>query len=534
MAGTLHPRERPRPTRSHAEVAVWQAMKAGLPDGWRAWHSLRLRAGAKWEGEGDFVVAVPGRGLIVLEVKGGQLTLEDGLWKQNGQRLDPPPRDQAQGFVRRLVRECKRRGTRVPAFGVACFFPDCEFSEGPQTGELAGIVLGRRDLSWLSLSLPPLVGQLLRAPDEPCDDAWIDTLHALWGETWVPHVRLRDRVEDATERLVELNEQQLQLLDFAGDNPSALVEGAAGTGKTILARELCLRRAAAGQSVLYVCFTDALANAVQASFAASGMANVRAASLRRYALGLTPHAAPSDAASWRALLLDAAAVARSSPHPDLLVVDEAQDFEAADWELLGAIEDGGRTWVFRDPAQRFWPDRNLLPPALARAPRLALLRQERNPPDVARWAASYLAADPLPLEASETARVVLSPPEGLWDAVDAEVARLLSTGARPSEIAVVSLAGQSRTELFARPSLAGAPASRADGAAAGASVVADTFLRLKGLERPFVVLCEIERGLDDRYATRMHIAVTRATAACVAVVTEAALIADPRLAALAR
>ena len=35
-----------------------------------------------------------------------------------------------------------------------------------------------------------------------------------------------------------LNEAQLAILDIAGDTPRAIVDGSAGTGKTILAREL--------------------------------------------------------------------------------------------------------------------------------------------------------------------------------------------------------------------------------------------------------------------------------------------------------
>lgn len=102
----LHPREEPRPTASHAERDVWRAFsRCALP--LTVFHSLRLRTKAGWEGEGDFVVCDPAVGLLVLEVKGGAITLRDGHWFQNGRKLDKAPRDQGQAFVRKLHADLK-------------------------------------------------------------------------------------------------------------------------------------------------------------------------------------------------------------------------------------------------------------------------------------------------------------------------------------------------------------------------------------------------------------------------------------------
>jgi SEC-C motif-containing protein len=46
-------------------------------------------------GEGDFVLAHPTRGLLVLEVKAGRIEQRDGRWFSNGVPLDEAPRDQA-------------------------------------------------------------------------------------------------------------------------------------------------------------------------------------------------------------------------------------------------------------------------------------------------------------------------------------------------------------------------------------------------------------------------------------------------------
>jgi hypothetical protein len=62
------------------------------------------------------------------------------------------------------------------------------------------------------------------------------------------------------------------------------------------------------------------------------------------------------------------------------------------------------------------------------------------------------------------------------------------------------------------------------------AVIVDTFLRFKGLERPYVIVTELDAGA--RYEVRMHVALTRATLQAVVVATPKDVAADPRLAAL--
>lgn len=532
MSGTVYPREASRPTTSVAELTLLAAMRRGLPEGWVAWHSLRLRVGAKWEGEGDFVVAVPGRGFFVLEAKGGRLELRDGRWFQNNKSMPKAPRDQAQAFVRQVAAELRRAGVTFPAFGVACAFPDMDFSEGPETGDLRGTVIGRRDLPWLPDVLPALVERVLPEP-APCNDDWIAALHRLWGETWVPHVRLRDRIADAELRAVALNEQQLAILDIAGDTSRAVVDGPAGSGKTILARELCLRRARQRRSVIYLCFTDALATTVGGSFPSPEASHIHATSLRRFALELSGASPPDDAAGWHEALHRALATVRSRPRPELVVVDEAQDLEPEDWRLVEALAEGADLWIFRDPAQQFWTER-MLPAHLGdKAAALRLFKQQRNPPAIAALASRYRPAPSggaLPAGTTDDElRVLVYPPGAQDTTLELELDRLVAAGVRPAEIAVVSLAGQVRSVIARADRLGAHRLVRADAPDADAHVVADTFLRFKGLERPFILVVDLDRVQGEGYSTRMHIALTRATAGCIVLATPEAFANDLRL-----
>ena len=111
-----------------------------------------------------------------------------------------------------------------------------------------------------------------------------------------------------------------------------------------------------------------------------------------------------------------------------------------------------------------------------------------------------------------------------------EVAKALKDGAKPGNIAVLSLVGQSKSELLKETGLGDVALVRADASDAADHVVADTFLRFKGLER-LVIVTELSSG-PERYDVRMHVALTRATLACVVVGTEEEIARDPRLAAV--
>src|SRR5262245_57586440 len=220
----LHPAAGPRPTDSHAERRVYEALRAGLPAGWYAWHSLRLRTRDGHLSEGDFVLAHPARGLLVLEVKGGAVSQADGLWYQNGVRMEPPPLEQAFAFKRLLLDRLRDAGCEPPAHGVAVAFPVVAYSAGPMQDALACRTLDGVALRWLERALPALVERALLPPRRPRGN-WIDRIHQLWGDMWIPRLTLGARVRHAADDRVRLDEQQLALLDAFDRNHRVLIEG---------------------------------------------------------------------------------------------------------------------------------------------------------------------------------------------------------------------------------------------------------------------------------------------------------------------
>jgi hypothetical protein len=521
VPGHVHPSDAPRPARSEAERDVWAALKRALPIGWTAWHSLRIRDGKNYLGEGDFVLAHPARGLLVLEVKGGRIEQRDGRWFTNGVPFEKAPLDQALGFTRKLVRRLADWNCAPPAFGAALAFPDTDFDLGAQPHEdaLRGVVLGSSHLRWLDEALPRIADRALPQPQEP-RGSWIDRLHQMWGETWVPALSLGTRARALDHARFALDEAQLEALDGLFENDRVLVRGGAGTGKTLLAVEAGRRHAADGKRVLFLCFTAPLRKWLVSRLEETGVEVHTVSGLAKGIVdgvdGTVRRADLTANEYWRDVY--ERAVDLAEPRWDVVVVDEGQDLTFEAWFLVRELSRGARLWAFHDPGQGFWSDR--APPADLFPTKYRLGRGQRCPSGIAALASRYVGApaDEGAIAAAQAdgalRLVACSEPSRLGDRVGEEVDRLLAQGLTPGDIGVVSLRGQSAEgAIHHRERIGRHPFVLADDPAMEGSLVADTFLRWKGLERPAIVVADVSAGGLERFGTRMHIALTRALVA---------------------
>jgi hypothetical protein len=537
----LYPRGGPRPTTSRGEQVMYRALSTGLPGGWTAWHSLRVRADATLEGEGDFVVAVSSRGVMVIEVKGGAIEVRDGIWLQNGAPLKVAPREQALHFAKKLRAQLEQRGEPpIPWVAVATAFPETPFSTGPSHGDVAGAVLGQQDLGYLDEALPALADRVFDGIRPIKDTKWVDTLHSIWGETWAPRLTLGDRTKLRQGELVPLDREQIDLLDHIDVNDRMIVRGGPGTGKTLLAIEMVKRFTARAKRPVFLCFTRALARAVRAEgHAESWTVRELAASLLARAKIPMQGGAPSSAWSpdtWNLASLQAAAdaVPVLGQIYDAVVVDEAQDFASSDWDLVRALAGSGPIWAFGDDGQGFWNDRDRPSDLLLAS--FTLTHRYRCPEPLAAFADQYRpgwkgTAIDRPID---ELRIVRAPSaSAISEKVGLEIQKAMGDGMAAGAVAVLSLAGQGDTDLCVGSKIAGHNVVRADDPGAENRVVADTFLRFKGLERPWVVVTELG-DKRSRYDVRMHIALTRATVGCVVVATADEIARDARLAAVCR
>ena len=520
MPGLWPPRE-PRHQPPRSEARVYAALKEGLPRGWYAWHSLRLRTPSGEFGEADFVLADPGLpGILVLEVKGGLIELVAGAWYQNDRPLNPPPLDQALGFRHKLLDCLYRRTRQVPKVGVAAVFPDCVFGSQPSISDAHDLLLGKQDLPRLAEALPGLMARAVGQAHAAGGD-WPRHIHELWGDCWTPTLTLGQRAGLDRERLLRLDERQMMVLDLMADNDRVLVSGAAGSGKTLLAMRAARRMAADGRRVLLACYTDALARELERELRDPG---IRVAAVKRLAaeiLDRAGHPAPErdTPAFWAEVSLKAALEAGPEDLGgwDAVIVDEGQDLDESDWLLVEELAGRGKAlWVFADQGQAFWPGRGVPEGLKASMFKVRLPGSYRSPEPIQHLVECYAGQcrpdNGLLRRAAQERVISVTPttPEDLVRSVGREVNRLVSDGLPPREIAVLSLRGAEAQEtIVGQPMLGTHPVARATDDDLDRKVVCDTFLRFKGLERSAVIITDL-RLVSDNYDKRMHIAASRA------------------------
>lgn len=558
-----------------SELRVHGALAAALPAGWFAWHSLKVRARKGVFSEADFVIADPARGILVLEVKGGLVRKKRGVWLQNAHPMPKPPLDQAHRFVRILLAKFRDRGLQPPPVGVAVSFPDTEFEGQPTQGDLEGIVIGARELPYLDEVLPALFDRAVPGPGrrEP-SPGWLDFLHSLWNESWPAAMNLSAVVKGREAGRVRLDAEQFKAVEGALENDFVLVRGGAGTGKTLLVRELARREVDRGRRVLVLTFTEALGLELAAHLAGDGGGGAKGDGapvaggtvtvapvwkfalerLRRTGFDEAERCEPEfwDRVTRLAAVTDGIWKDGDGAF-DTVIVDEGQDLGKNEWAIAmrAAAKGRGRKrrmWIFADERQGFWEKRKVPAAVERRALKYNLGRAYRCPPGIQALADAYAgrrAADgdgdgdeqarfeAIASEiADRTIRIVVCGDKDidLHRAVGRELKALKTKdGFGDGDIAVLSLRGMMYPgNIMRQGSLGGYPLAQATDPERRDRIVCDTFLRYKGLERPVVVVADVDPAVR-RYQVRMNIAASRAFGALRVVVSRSALARDPLL-----
>ncbi|WP_081916236.1 nuclease-related domain-containing DEAD/DEAH box helicase [Saccharothrix sp. NRRL B-16314] len=323
------------PGSSNAEQAIFSQLEALEVLGWEyAMHSTNLpEHDRKRVCEIDFLL-LGERGLLVLEVKGGEILLKRDVWhtrdlKGKRHRLKESPLNQARTSMFALEKVLRR--TTDPelvertVFGYGVVFPDSGFD--PVSAQWA----------------PEMVINSIRLESEGWVDC-LDRLGAFWEGKPEPRGPLSaedverylnvlrpdfDRVlslrrlDDLVEKeLVALTKSQYKALDQHHRNPRLVFEGGAGTGKTMLAVEMCRRVRGSEKRILLTCRSHVLAAFIRSQQELDGITAVPFEQVSAF-----------DADSF-----------------DVVVVDEAQDvINARDLDVLDTVLTGGLVdgrWAF--------------------------------------------------------------------------------------------------------------------------------------------------------------------------------------------
>lgn len=268
--------------KSPAEATVFEWLRNMSWGNATVLHSLPLKDHIRNSfGEIDFVVICE-KGILCLEIKGGGVERRDGLWGFTGRHgttwKNQGPYAQVQGNMKSLKTYLDthiKRDDEIRECRVACcvITPDCVIKADDDTEIIPEITfnsnMNKKDL--------PIVF-------ERCFNYWEKTKH--YGGSGNLSAKARERLTTflrgdfnfvpslsvvlnrSEEQLLSTTQEQLDIIVHMGVNDRMMVEGGAGTGKTLLAAEQCRRSLICGEKVLYLCYNHTIASYIREVFKA--------------------------------------------------------------------------------------------------------------------------------------------------------------------------------------------------------------------------------------------------------------------------
>lgn len=255
-------------------------------DDWIVLHSLGISTHNKViYGETDFFVLAPRMGLFALEVKGGRVRREDGIWyftNKYGKTSSKVrgPFDQAKDGVFSIISALKKRldsDHRYLAnvfFGFGVMFPDIEY-EAVGIDEEQWQIFDSRNGSSIRAFIERLADgarQKWESIYGCLDESRLPTagdvcyLASLLRGDFDYAISMVAQLRNADEALIRLTKEQYRCLDQLDDNPRCLIQGPAGTGKTLLAVEEIKKSVARGERAALFCFNSNLAEWLKSYF----------------------------------------------------------------------------------------------------------------------------------------------------------------------------------------------------------------------------------------------------------------------------
>ena len=565
---------------AQAEELVVERLRAVLPPGVELLHNvhwLMKDHGHAAKGEADVVIGDPERGILVLEVKAGEIRRDEhGTWWAGPNRLERTPFQQASSNRYALVRKLQELPdwpTELkPIAGEAVALPDVDLDTMRGRLGLLGLDAehdliadqstfadgddGRRELRAFLDRTFDFWGA--KADERPPGPKAIELLHETLFEPFEIRSLLRYEIAGGESRVITLTNGQYQLLNVLAGVRRAAIVGGAGTGKTMLAAEKARRLAREGFRTLLICFNAPLARmlAEETAEVASSTGFLDVTTFHQLcqdlgreagALGERPDPVPQ---SWWDETLPAAlfaAIERLGPRYHAIVVDEGQDF-APEWLLaLEALSFGGREdvlYVFHDPAQAIYREDVVGQLGLQE---YVLGQNCRNAGPIHRWLLPFarggLETEALRADGREVELVEADGEAATLEALRVVLHRLrvqeevppwqiaVLTGKRLEESAVW------RQRVFGNEALDN-PAVDASGRHLGASasatpdlpsdaILCDTIRRFKGLERPVVVLVELDGVEPARLERLLYVGGSRARQHLVVIASPAVLGREP-------
>lgn len=540
------------------EQALFRTLASSAEtDGWIVLHSLAIASHVRQvEGEADFVVIVPGRGILVIEVKSHATVerLPDGRWKLG--RHSPTgrgPFQQAGEAMHSLRDYLTGRGVdlrSVPMLDAVWFTHVRARTMLPRSPEWHSWQL--LDSEDLKSGAPAAILRTLAAGQAHLDSRIPGFAYGGVGLDDAAATRiavvLRPKFEAAIvagdvrrareDQLGAFINEQYDALDNMQHNRAVLFTGPAGSGKTWLAMEAARREIELGRTGRLVCFNRLLGQHLKDEL--RGIQGLRVATFHQEALRLSGRPPPDGASQqfWDYQLSDLALEALldhgEGEAGDFLIIDEVQDLAREHFmDVLDLLVKrgfaGGRVLLFGDFERQAIYERGdgraLLAERIPGLSSFALTVNCRNLPRIGtvvqrlshmtpgyrRFRRDDDGADPdfIPIARGDDQSAQLG------DAVRA----LRGEGFSLDEIVVLSplrvgSTAQTTTDPWLRQTL-----HEADGQPPRAGQLRySTIHAFKGLDAPAVVITDLDEASSPNFESLLYVGMTRATDRLIALI----------------
>ncbi len=524
-----------------------------VTDGWTVLHSLDLAEHPRQVvGEADFVVIIPGKGILCLEVKACRTLRRDvdqGLWYYGSSATGDPrgPFRQAAGALHAIHDHLAKNGpelARIPIWS-AVVFPYLNFAENSAEWQPWEVIdqpkLRLHSMGYLCMEVMDKARAHLAAkssfdPTRPVlDPAMCKFVERVLRPSFEVLEPPRNRLQREENEVYAYTAEQLACLDALSANPRVIFPGPAGTGKTVLAIESARREAKLGHRVLLVCFNRLLGQWMAEQVASQAL--ITCQTLPAYMVhvsGVDVDETGKDQEFWNRTLPGLALEAMMKLEQfDALVVDEGQDLlKEANIDVLDlAVKGGlrsGRWRLFGDFAhQRIFAGDLTIESfqekyGLTGVPRYELTINCRNTPRIAKRAealghlapgySKYLRPD----DGVEPRFAYYGEPASERALLARVVAQLQDEGRTLEEIVILSARAAEKSiarELRDLPTcgIEGEPGKLRCG----------SVWTFKGMEAPVVIVTDVDSWHDTRTPDLLYTASTRARQELVVLVNKA-------------
>lgn len=237
-------------------------------------HSLGLpKHQTKIYGEIDFVVVCE-RGVACLEIKGGRIECREGKWifkdRYDVEHVKAEgPFAQVTGNMFSLRDVIKKKFPSNPhikniLMGCGVVFPDIHFTSVSQEiiPEIIYDAKTQDISSYMESIFDYWQGRQHHEPAKLSPSDIEKLVGFLRGEfTFIPS--LGSRLENVEKKLLRLTSEQVRIMEALSLNEHLLINGGAGTGKTLLAVDFAVKQASRGKHVLFLTYNKNLANNVK-------------------------------------------------------------------------------------------------------------------------------------------------------------------------------------------------------------------------------------------------------------------------------